>query len=313
MYFYSIMVFEYEDLLDDNDSEEENLDILDDIEEIPPPGPTPPPTRQGVNRSQRKPKNGPKKRQRRLTAECWDHLTIIGEKGPDGKEDVRCNYCGKIYHWHLHKNGTTTLDRHWKACKRRPRDQDVGEMMMTHEGKLKARKLDQKVFRDMIAMAIVEHGLPYSFVEYRRIRNALTYANPDIKHWCRNTASSDCYKLFEKEKATLKMELAKIPSRVCLTTDLWRSLVIEGYICLTAHYIDSDWKLKNKILSFSAFPPPHTGYAIAMKLIELLKEWGLEIKVFSLTVDNATANDSMQTILKRNLQRDLLCKGDFFM
>lgn len=139
---------------------------------------------------------------------------------------MRCNYCGKIYHWNLHRNGTTTLERHWKACKRSPRDQDVGDMMMTYEGKLKARKLDQKIFREMIAMAIVEHGLPYSFVEYRRIRNALTYANPDIKHWSRNTTSSDCYKLFEKEKASLKMELANIPSRVCLTTDLWRSPVM---------------------------------------------------------------------------------------
>lgn len=82
---------------------------------------------------------------------------------------------------------------------------------------------------------------------------------------------------------------------------------------MTAHYIDSDWKLQNKILSFSAFPPPHTGYAIAMKLIELLREWGLEKKVFSLTVDNATANDSMQTILKKNLQRDCCVMENFFM
>lgn len=110
----------------------------------------------------------------------------------------------------------------------------------------------------------------------------------------------------------MKMELAGIASRVCLTTDHWRSINIKGFMCLTAHYSDNDWKLKSKILSFLAFPPSHSGYAISMKLIELLKEWGLEKKIFSLTVDNASTNDTMQTILKRNLQKDLLCNGKFF-
>ena len=35
-------------------------------------------------------------------------------------------------------------------------------------------------------------------------------------------------------------------------------------------------------------------------------------KVFSLTVDNASANDNMQSILKRKLQKDLVCSGEFF-
>lgn len=36
-------------------------------------------------------------------------------------------------------------------------------------------------------------------------------------------------------------------------------------MCLTAHYIDSSWNLKINILSFCAFPPPHTGAGIAHK------------------------------------------------
>ncbi|KAG7579718.1 Ribonuclease H-like superfamily [Arabidopsis thaliana x Arabidopsis arenosa] len=173
-------------------------------------------------------------------------------------------------------------------------------------------KLDMRVFREMIAMAIIEHDLPYSFVEYRRIRMALAYANSTIKFWSRNTAAADVLKIFEKEKNKLREILTNVPNRVCLTTDLWRAITIEGYLCLTAHYIDTDWNLKSKILSFTAFPPPHSGIAIAMKLIELLKEWGLEKKVFCLTVDNASANDSMQSIMKRQLEKDLVCNGEFF-
>ncbi|RIA04507.1 hypothetical protein BRARA_K01253 [Brassica rapa] len=174
------------------------------------------------------------------------------------------------------------------------------------------RNIDQIVFREMIQVALIEHNLPYSFVEYRRIREAWHYLNPSIQFWCRNTAASDCLKIYEREKLKLRQKLKEIPGRICLTTDLWRALTVEGYLCLTADYIDIDWSLKSRILDFCAFPPPHTGGAIAMKIMELLKEWELEKKVFTITVDNASSNDNMQSILKRQLRRELVCGGEFF-
>ena len=46
----------------------------------------------------------------------------------------------------------------------------------------------------------------------------------------------------------------------------------------------------------------------------MLKDWGIDGKIFSLTLDNASSNDSMQNILKErlNLQNRLLCDDDFF-
>ncbi|CAN6826527.1 unnamed protein product, partial [Brassica oleracea var. botrytis] len=76
-------------------------------------------------------------------------------------------------------------------------------LMSTAEGK-GCKKIDQLVFRDMIAVAIVEHDLPYAFVEFRRVREALKYANPTIEFWCRNTAVADVLKIFEGEKRRLK-------------------------------------------------------------------------------------------------------------
>ena len=128
------------------------------------------------------------------------------------------------------------------------------------------------VFREMIAIAIVEHNLPYAFVEYRRVRDALAYANSSFEFWSRNTVVSDVLKIIEREKAHLRKVLSEVPGRLSFTTDLWRAITIEGYLCLTVHYLDANWKLQTKILTFCAFPPPHTGASIAMKLMEILKE-----------------------------------------
>ncbi|EOA19522.1 hypothetical protein CARUB_v10002433mg [Capsella rubella] len=45
-----------------------------------------------------------------------------------------------------------------------------------------------------------------------------------------------------------------------------------------------------------------------------LRDWGIEKKVFTLTLNNATANDTMQDILKErpNLYHNLSCEGEFF-
>ena len=239
-----------------------------------------------------------KGKHKRRHSKCWNFFTIEGDRMPDGKFKCVCNYCNHFYILDLHKSGTNTLLRHSKTCPKTPNNT--------------CPKIDQLVFREMIVVAIVEHDLPYAFVEYRRVREALHYANPTIEFWCRNTAVSDVFKIFEREKMKLRQVLSEVPGRICLTTDLWRAITIEGYLCLTAHYVDAEWNLRAKILSFCAFPPPHSGPAIAMKLMELIKEWGLQKKVFTVTVDNASSNDNMQGVLKRQLRKDLVCSGDFF-
>ena len=68
---------------------------------------------------------------------------------------------------------------------------------------------------------------------------------------------------------------------------------MRGYICLAAHNIDEKWLLHSHILAFCDIKPPHTGEAIIKKIFDILKDWGLERRVFSVTLDNASANDNM--------------------
>ncbi|XP_073279532.1 zinc finger BED domain-containing protein DAYSLEEPER-like [Primulina huaijiensis] len=104
-----------------------------------------------------------------------------------------------------------------------------------------------------------------------------------------------------REKEKLRQTLASIKNSICLTSDVWTACTSEGYICLSAHFVDDDWKLNSKILNFAHMPPPHSGVELASKLFGFLKEWRIEKKVLSLTLDNASSNDNMQGILKERL------------
>ena len=60
--------------------------------------------------------------------------------------------------------------------------------------------------------------------------------------------------------------------------------------------------------------PRHSGHDLSLKMLVFLKDWGIERKIFSITLDNGSSNDSMQNLLKEHLclSNSLLLNGEFF-
>ena len=243
-----------------------------------------------------------KPRKRRLTSTVWNDFTSVGVES-DGKERGQCNYCGRKLVINTKTHGTQHLHRHLETCPKKPK-------------KVDRVPYDHKVDREMTSEIIIYHDLPFRYAEYEKVRARSLYLNPDCKPICRQTAVADVFRRYEIEKEKLRNVFAKHQGRVCFTSDLWLARpTTMGYLCLTASFIDDDWKLNNKVLAFCVLKCPHTGGEIASTIIECLKDWGLEKKVFSFTLDNATNNDSMLRILKGQLQMmggsGLLCDGKF--
>lgn len=151
----------------------------------------------------------------RRHSKYWKHITL-GEKYSNGKTDVTFKHCGTNYCLNLRRNGTNTMNRHSTSCSKAPESTPRNSIRM----------LDMIDFREMIAVALIQHNLPYSLVEYEKNRDAFAYANPSIEFWSRNIAASDVFKIYEKEKKKLKDILTEIPCRICLTTDLWRAITL---------------------------------------------------------------------------------------
>jgi len=88
----------------------------------------------------------------------------------------------------------------------------------------------------------------------------------------RNTVKTDIGRMYMKEKIMVKELFASIPSRICLTSYLWTSINTEGFISLTAHFVDMNWKLNTKLLNFCHIPPLHTGFELSKKINEFLQD-----------------------------------------
>ncbi|CAL1355536.1 unnamed protein product [Linum trigynum] len=82
-------------------------------------------------------------------------------------------------------------------------------------------------------------------------------------------------------------------------------------MCLTAHFIDQDWNLRKKIINFGELKG-HKGVDIADGIVACLDDWGI-YKVFTITVDNASSNDTAVAKLKEvfNTRGTSICDNSF--
>ena len=145
---------------------------------------------------------------------------------------------------------------------------------------------------------IILDELPFKFVEGKGFKRCMSLACPRFRIPSRWTIARDCYQLYTDEKFILKRFLKSFSQRVSLTTDTWTSLQKVNYMCLTVHFLDTDWKLNKKILNF--FPiSSHRGDAIGKAIEKYLRDWGID-RIFTVTVDNASSNDVAVAYLKKN-------------
>ncbi|XP_074373757.1 zinc finger BED domain-containing protein RICESLEEPER 2-like [Apium graveolens] len=107
----------------------------------------------------------------------------------------------------------------------------------------------------------------------------------------RATVKADCVTTYEIEKKKLK-KVFKFVKKINITTYMWTSSNQKiGYMVVTSHWIDLEWKLTMRVLNFCNVLPPHTGYIIAETLSRCFNKWGIDEKIRTIVVDNAKAND----------------------
>ena len=70
-------------------------------------------------------------------------------------------------------------------------------------------------------------------------------------------------------------------------------------MCITAHYIDANWNLQKRIISFCQILN-HKGDTIGKLIESYLLKCGIE-KVLTMTMDNASANDVAAGFVRRRV------------
>ena len=81
-----------------------------------------------------------------------------------------------------------------------------------------------------------------------------------------------------------------IVSSVAITSDIWSGKAKEYYLSVVTHFINADWQLEKRVLSLRLIDVSHNAENIVERVASVLAGYGILNKVFSVTLDNASAN-----------------------
>ncbi|KAH9668894.1 BED-type domain-containing protein [Citrus sinensis] len=180
----------------------------------------------------------------------WQHFTRV----PNDHTKCKCNYSGQEFECGTVGYGTSTLRTHNRERCQKFKDLQKNQTTLTQDvgsDEVVGRGFSQEACRRATMKMIVLDELPFSIVE-----------NPGFRHFC--SVAAPRYLLSSRRTIT-------------------------SYMVITAHFIDRDWNLHRKIISFNTVND-HSSETIGKQLEKCLIDWGIE-RVFTVTVDNASPNE----------------------
>ncbi|KAK4441860.1 Zinc finger BED domain-containing protein RICESLEEPER 1 [Sesamum alatum] len=204
-------------------------------------------------------------------------------KDADGVIKISCIHCKRMYS-KSKTAATTQLHRHLQSCAnylKAKADKSKDGLLQTQLGFVSSNvdpsacpslfvgKFDMEKMKESVAHWIMMHEHPFSIVEEEGFNLMQRRGMPEWRGLTRNTAKTYCIN-------NQKIE----------------------YMVITGHWIDESWQLQKRVLNFVHIPPPRRGLEIANAIWRCLEDWGIESKIHTISVDNASANDSAIDNLK---------------
>lgn len=264
------------------------------------------------------------KRYKRLTSDVWNYFTkkkeIIEENGKKCEQIWGyCNFpnCKRRYRAEG-RQGTTAFKNHLRSAHSIVRGQqqlkfekDLGNNI-TH---IQPFMYDQEVSVKKLIMAIIMHDYPFNIVEHGYFVDFIKSLHPSFPIKSCNAVGKEVMDTYLEEKEKLYAHLKTVHCRFSVTMDMWTSCSNKSYMCVTVHWINADWCIQKRIIGFFNVKGRHTGKKLSETFTEAMVRWNLDKKLFSLTLDNASANEmAVKDIISdlKDGQASLVCDGLFF-
>ncbi|XP_057792675.1 zinc finger BED domain-containing protein DAYSLEEPER-like [Salvia miltiorrhiza] len=228
----------------------------------------------------------------------WDHFTVE-TVNPDCVRAF-CNQCKKSFAYisGAKLSGTSHLKRHISLgiCSV-GRSKQAKDQIVPHVPRKRCRAsnaaprshFDGDSCSYDLAKMVIQHDYPLGLVEQSGFVDFTQSLQSQFSIPSVSRLQEQIMVVYEREKQRLVDLLSGIPGRINLTVELLTSNQSFAYALLTAHFTDHDWKLQRRIFNVVQFPDSETAFANAISACS--GDWGIEDKLFSITLDLSRATD----------------------
>ena len=173
---------------------------------------------------------------------------------------------------------------------------------------MKTTSVTDEMIRESIENFIIAESEPFNIVESKfylnMIKLCLMCKRNDVFLPKADAMKNGIMKRASKIHADLleKLTAMQVDKFHC-ALDLWTSINGYTFLAITCHYINNDWELCEKLLSFQE-KIDHSGEGMAELVMKVLKEANLTTKAGCITGDNASNNDKLCKSLQNLFKND---------
>jgi hypothetical protein len=267
----------------------------------------------------------PIKRPKKTTSEVWDHFekyTVTVEVNGKMEKQIwaKCKVKGCNTKTSKHRTegkfGTSGFWTHLANYHSIKKGQQHLTTQKNEAGIaiVQPYKYDQDASVKKFYEAMIAHEYPFNMVEHELFQDWVKSLRPNYPMKSRVTVRKEIMEYYLDKKNKLYEYLKTIQCRFSATMDMWTSNQNKAYMCITLHWVDEDWKIQKRIINFFHVEGRHTGEKLSYTVSSCLLKWYVEKKMFSLTLDNASANEVAvkDLIIELKKHSPLICDGLFF-
>ncbi|CAN6371946.1 unnamed protein product [Urochloa humidicola] len=164
--------------------------------------------------------------------------------------------------------------------------------------------------RRALIMLIITSGQSLSLVEESAFQHFMRVLNPLIPVSC-PSLDQDIMDLYGRERNILCSIISEAAGAVSFAVDKWKSIETgdnyndDIYLCVTACFLDSYWKLQRRIVGFKHMEVPNDVIYVSEAIALCINEIQVD-KVISITLDNDTvANKFYEASMADSLKTTL--------
>ncbi|GBC25170.2 zinc finger BED domain-containing protein 4-like [Rhizophagus irregularis DAOM 181602=DAOM 197198] len=218
-----------------------------------------------------------------------------------GEKEEPCNIIYK------HSSSTSNMKYHLNAAHNKTEGDEEKEESIIHQTTIdsmfsKARshgKSYQHKLNTLLLEFIITDSQPFHILKSKGFRKLLFALDPSYSIPCDKTIKNlitEVYKLGVKELLTLVINSCEF---ISITTDLWTARSKTGYIGITGHWVNENFKPYDILIGIKSILYPHTAVAISSYLEKYIEEYRLENKIVCVVTDNGSNMKAAVNILNQ--------------
>ncbi|ESR34251.1 hypothetical protein CICLE_v10004582mg [Citrus x clementina] len=233
--------------------------------------------------------NSSRTKRRKLTSKVWDEFTKF--QGKNGKVWAKCRDCNgegrggdrspRTHPRYFAKKGTTHLNNHAKRCRSSKNNEENGGKLADHYNE-NGNSTNPAVLKGKF---VINQELNQLGV----IRSIIKYGFSNL-----NLIKSDILLVYAEEKEKLRKYLTKLSCRFNLAIRFE-----DGCSLMALHFIDDNWELKQKFISFhGTYDSFHGMYDyFCTTFTDVLSDWNVKKKIRSVVVnlDSEKVNEKVSS------------------